>query len=39
VFTQDNTFFKEEFGVEVNKKKNNDNIINIEGDEENKFIN
>ena len=39
VFTQDNTFFNEEFGVEVNKKKNNDNIINIEGDEENKFIN
>jgi len=39
VFTQDNTFFKEEFGVEVNKKENNDNIINITDDEENKFIN
>ena len=39
VFTQDNTFFKEEFGVEVNKKKNSDNIINNNNDEENKFIN
>ena len=39
VFTQDNTFFKEEFGVEINKKKNDDNNINIEENEENKFIN
>ena len=39
VFTQDNTFFKGEFGVEVNKKENNDNIINITDDEDNKFIN
>ena len=40
VFTQDNTFFKEEFRVEINKKKNNDNmIINNEDDEENKYIN
>ena len=41
VFVHDNTYLKDEFGVEINKKKNTENIIinnNIEN-EENKYIN
>ena len=42
IFSQENIFFKEEFGIEINKKKDNIDNINkniINENEENKYIN
>ena len=39
IFLHENIFFKEEFGIEVNKKKDNINKNIINENEENKYIN